>query len=75
MSVSSVLTLLRLVRCLSFVADFSFNQSRPDSSKITDPTLRSITERFLGIGETVFDTLQSTAVGSGYFKRNGRDQR
>ena len=47
----------------------------PDSTVITDPTIRSVTERFLSIGETVFDTLQGTAVNSSYFKREPRDRR
>ena len=47
-------------------------QRRPETSRISEPTVRSITERFLGIGETVFDVVQSTAVNSDYFKRTGR---
>jgi len=41
----------------------------PDASKISDPTTRSIAEKFLGVGETVFDMIQGTAVNSAYFKR------
>lgn len=33
--------------------------------------MRSLTEKFLGIGETVYDVIQSTAVNSRYFKREG----
>ncbi|PAV16117.1 hypothetical protein PNOK_0773700 [Pyrrhoderma noxium] len=47
----------------------------PDSTAITDSTIRSVTERFLSIGETVFDTIQGTAVNSSYFKREPRDRR
>lgn len=47
----------------------------PDVTLIGDPTLRSIAERFLGVGETVFNTVQSTAVSSNYFRRGGRDGR
>ncbi|EJD06715.1 DUF1748-domain-containing protein [Fomitiporia mediterranea MF3/22] len=46
----------------------------PDSSTIGDPTLRSIADRFLGVGERIFDTVQATAVNSNYFKRTGRDR-
>lgn len=43
----------------------------PDSTAISDPTIRSVADRFLGVGETVFDVMQGTAVNSGYFKRTG----
>lgn len=43
---------------------------RPDASAISDPTLRSVAEKFLGVGETVFDMIQATAVNSSYFKRS-----
>jgi len=42
----------------------------PDATAIPDPTLRSIAEKFLGVGETVFDMIQATAVNSSYFKRS-----
>jgi hypothetical protein len=42
---------------------------RPQTSTIADPTLRSVAERFLGVGETVFDMAQGSAVNSSYFKR------
>jgi len=42
----------------------------PDASAIPDPTLRSIAEKFLGVGETVFDMIQATAVNNSYFKRS-----
>jgi len=41
----------------------------PDASGISDPILRSIAERYLNIGETVFDIAQASAVNSSYFKR------
>ena len=43
---------------------------RPDASAIPDPTLRSVAEKFLGVGETVFDMIQATAVNSSYFKKS-----
>ncbi|KLO17240.1 DUF1748-domain-containing protein [Schizopora paradoxa] len=46
----------------------------PDPTLIGDPTIRSIADRFLGIGETVFDTIQGTAVSSSYFKRTVRER-
>ncbi|GLB40587.1 putative fungal protein of unknown function (DUF1748) [Lyophyllum shimeji] len=36
----------------------------PDASAISDPTLRGVTERFLGVGETIFDMIQATAVNT-----------
>ncbi|KAF9048407.1 hypothetical protein BJ165DRAFT_1307277, partial [Panaeolus papilionaceus] len=47
-------------------SDFSY---RPDPSFISDPTARSVAEKFLGVGETVFDMIQATAVNSSYFKK------
>ena len=32
--------------------------------------MRSLASSFLGVGETVFDSLQATAVTSGYFRRS-----
>ncbi|KAF8876734.1 hypothetical protein BD779DRAFT_1449117 [Infundibulicybe gibba] len=42
----------------------------PDSSSISDPTVRSIADKFFGVGETVFDVIQAQAVTSTYFKRD-----
>ncbi|KAG5646104.1 hypothetical protein DXG03_004343 [Asterophora parasitica] len=42
----------------------------PDASAIPDPTIRSVTESFLGVGETIFDMIQATAVNSPYFKKD-----
>jgi len=42
----------------------------PDASAIPDPTVRSVAEKFLGVGETVFDMIQATAVNSSYFKKS-----
>ncbi|TDL25578.1 DUF1748-domain-containing protein [Rickenella mellea] len=47
----------------------------PETSKIGDPTIRSIVDRFLGVGDSIFDTMQATAISSGYFKRNVREGR
>ncbi|KAH9949900.1 DUF1748-domain-containing protein [Amylocystis lapponica] len=44
----------------------------PETTVITDPTLRSVAERYLGIGETIFDMIQGTAVNSQYFKRDAK---
>lgn len=46
--------------------------SRPETTGITDPTTRSVVEKYLGLGETVLDMIQGTAVNSQYFKRDGR---
>ncbi|KJA23012.1 hypothetical protein HYPSUDRAFT_138454 [Hypholoma sublateritium FD-334 SS-4] len=41
----------------------------PDTSSISDPTVKSVADKFLGVGETVFDMIQGTVVNSSYFKR------
>ncbi|KAF5359162.1 hypothetical protein D9756_003175 [Leucocoprinus leucothites] len=45
----------------------------PDLSSMSDSTFRGAAEKFLGVGESVFDMLQATAVNSSYFSRDGRD--
>ncbi|KAJ6544830.1 hypothetical protein DFH09DRAFT_1172852 [Mycena vulgaris] len=47
----------------------------PDSASISDPTLRSIADRYLGVGESIFDMIQATAVNSAYFKRDTKGPR
>ncbi|KAJ7726047.1 hypothetical protein DFH07DRAFT_853261 [Mycena maculata] len=47
----------------------------PDSASISDPTLRSIADRYLGVGESIFDMIQATAVNSAYFKRDSKGPR
>ncbi|KAJ6607360.1 hypothetical protein B0H10DRAFT_1818298 [Mycena sp. CBHHK59/15] len=47
----------------------------PDSASITDPTMRSIADRYLGVGESIFDMIQATAVNSAYFKRDSKGPR
>ncbi|ETW83190.1 hypothetical protein HETIRDRAFT_316666 [Heterobasidion irregulare TC 32-1] len=44
----------------------------PQTESIADPTIRSVAERYLGIGETIFDVVQATVVNSQYFKRDGQ---
>lgn len=44
----------------------------PQTESIADPTIRSVAERYLGIGETIFDAVQATVVNSQYFKRDGQ---
>ncbi|KAF8591116.1 DUF1748-domain-containing protein [Ramaria rubella] len=41
----------------------------PDTPLLGDPTLRSVADKFLGVGETVFDVVQASAVNSSWFKR------
>ncbi|EJF58643.1 hypothetical protein BD309DRAFT_964808 [Dichomitus squalens] len=43
-----------------------------ETEKLSDPTIRSVAEKYLGFGETVFDMIQGTAVNSPYFKRDSR---
>ncbi|KIM84385.1 hypothetical protein PILCRDRAFT_68457 [Piloderma croceum F 1598] len=42
----------------------------PETSGISDPTIRSVADRFLGVGESIFDMMQATAVNSAYFKKD-----
>ncbi|KAG8752162.1 hypothetical protein FRC12_012107 [Ceratobasidium sp. 428] len=44
----------------------------PQTALITDPTLKTIADTFLGAGETVFNVVQGNAVTSAYLKREGR---
>ncbi|KXN85865.1 hypothetical protein AN958_10763 [Leucoagaricus sp. SymC.cos] len=41
----------------------------PDVTSISDSTFRGVAEKFLGVGESVFDMLQATAVNSQYFSK------
>lgn len=41
----------------------------PKIENISDPTTRGLAEKYLGIGERVFDVIQASAVNSQYFKR------
>ncbi|KAI0351777.1 DUF1748-domain-containing protein [Trametes cingulata] len=43
-----------------------------ETERITDPTLRSFADKYLGFGESLFDLVQGTAVNSNYFKRDTR---
>ena len=46
---------------------------RPDTETlIPDPTFRSIADRYFGVGETIFDMIQASAVNSAYFKKDSR---
>ncbi|KAJ7674176.1 hypothetical protein B0H17DRAFT_832822, partial [Mycena rosella] len=42
----------------------------PDTASISEPTVRSVADRYLGVGESIFDMIQATAVNSAYFKRD-----
>ncbi|EIM91418.1 DUF1748-domain-containing protein [Stereum hirsutum FP-91666 SS1] len=42
----------------------------PRTDNITEPSIRSAVEKYLGFGESVFDMVQGTAVNSSYFKRD-----
>ncbi|KAJ3480556.1 hypothetical protein NLI96_g8265 [Meripilus lineatus] len=42
----------------------------PQTTGISDPTARSVVEKYLGIGESIFDMIQGTAVNSQYFRRS-----
>lgn len=34
--------------------------------------MRSVADRYLGIGETIFDMIQGTVVNSSYFRKDSR---
>jgi Fungal protein of unknown function (DUF1748) len=53
-----------------FLSPFSLDTE----SFISNPTVRSLTEQYLGFGETVFNTLQGAVVTSPYFKRSERER-
>ncbi|KAF8337949.1 DUF1748-domain-containing protein [Cantharellus anzutake] len=42
----------------------------PQTSLITEPNVKSIADKFLGVGETVFDVVQAAAINSAYWKRS-----
>jgi len=41
-----------------------------NSDTITEPTVRGVANSFLGVGETLFDMVQATAVNSAWFKKD-----
>jgi hypothetical protein len=43
-----------------------------DTTLISDSTMRSVADRFLGVGETIFDIATATSVNSEYFKKDSR---
>ena len=45
---------------------------RVQTSAIPDDTFRGIADKYLGVGDSIFDMLQATAVNSKYFKREKR---
>jgi len=45
---------------------------RPDTTQVPEGTVRSVADTYLGIGETIFDMIQNTAVNSEYFKRDSK---
>ncbi|KAF9448615.1 DUF1748-domain-containing protein [Macrolepiota fuliginosa MF-IS2] len=47
----------------------------PDVSTLSDSTFRSAAEKFLGVGESVFDMLQATAVNSSYFTKEDKQHK
>ncbi|KAI6147027.1 hypothetical protein EDD17DRAFT_1708864 [Pisolithus thermaeus] len=42
------------------------------TSAIPDPTLRSLAEGYLGIGERIFNMAQASAINSEYFRKETR---
>ncbi|KAG6336358.1 hypothetical protein ID866_2715 [Astraeus odoratus] len=42
------------------------------TTTISDPTIRSLAERYLGIGETIFSMAQASAINSEYFRKESR---
>ncbi|EPQ52792.1 DUF1748-domain-containing protein [Gloeophyllum trabeum ATCC 11539] len=45
---------------------------RPDTTQVPEGTVRTVADTYLGVGETIFDMIQGTAVNSEYFKRDTR---
>ncbi|KAG1718267.1 DUF1748-domain-containing protein [Suillus lakei] len=43
-----------------------------DTTLISDPTMCSFADRFLGVGETIFDMATATSVKSDYFRKGSR---
>jgi len=41
----------------------------PQTALIPEQNIRSVAESFLGVGETIFDIAQATAVSSSYWRR------
>jgi len=60
-----------LIACLAQKSR-GLNDHRVQTSALPDNTIRGIADQYLGVGETVFDMLQATAVNSKYFKRENR---
>lgn len=56
----------------SYLNTLTEQSHRVETEKITEPSLRSVADRYLGFGETVFDMIQGTVVNSDYFKRDSR---
>ncbi|KAF9076603.1 DUF1748-domain-containing protein [Rhodocollybia butyracea] len=48
----------------------------PDLTQITNPTMKSAAETYIGIGESIFGMIQGTVVNSGYFTNgiSGKDK-
>lgn len=42
------------------------------TSAISDPTLRSLAERYLSVGEKIFNMAQASAINSEYFRKETR---
>jgi len=47
-------------------------RSRVQTNSISDPTLRSLAERYLGVGETIFSMAQASVVNSEFFRKDSR---
>lgn len=43
--------------------------NRMNTTTITDDTFRSVADKYLGVGETIFDVAQAYAVNSSWFKK------
>jgi hypothetical protein len=61
------LSLLLRLHAAENLLFFSFSL---DTESISNTTVRSWTEQYLGFGETMFNTLQGAVVTSPYFKRS-----
>ena len=64
--------------CLSITLSLTAEKrlfSSLDTEFISNPTVRSLTEQYLGVGESMFNTLQGAVVTSPYFKRSDSERR
>jgi len=58
-----------IARLLTFFLILYFSLSRPDLDRITSDTARNFAEKYIGVGEFVFDSSMAAAHASQFFKK------